>query len=350
MKKHNKVFKILFMVMVVALMTGCETIDNLDFGEMCVKCGDDVEFPAYLVKLCANIIGFIQVIVPVIIILVGMIELFKAVIASDEKKMSESKDSLIRKIIAGVMIYLVIAIIQFAFTAIPNFTDGDVDVMECVSYFITGPEIGDFCKERVTGNGVDLKDKDESASVNIIDPIEKEEKSGTHATCDSIGNNRTECKANGCSWDYTINECSANGSKAVKHCYDCTTGTRFRWSYGNPNEKQCSLLGDVKYESECKETKAYSDERRCYQCDNAGYYYYTYQIGNPDSKKCVEITASSSSECQSGSAGRVGTKHCYKCDNSGTVTYQFVASNPNSKRCEEIPNINEASDCNNGVE
>ena len=73
MKKHNKIFKILVMVMVIVLMTGCETIENVDFNERCVMCGDETFFPAYLVKLIANIIEFVKVMVPVIIIIMGMI-------------------------------------------------------------------------------------------------------------------------------------------------------------------------------------------------------------------------------------------------------------------------------------
>ena len=81
MKKHKRIFKILFIFLFIFMMTGCQSIDNLDFNQECLRCGDDVFFPMYLVKLIANLVQFVQLMVPVIIIITGMIELLKAVIA-----------------------------------------------------------------------------------------------------------------------------------------------------------------------------------------------------------------------------------------------------------------------------
>ena len=300
MKKHNKVFKILFMVMVIVLMTGCETIDTVDFNEDCVLCGDETYFPAYLVKLVANIIGFIQVMVPVIIILVGMIELFKAVIASDEKKMSESKDSLIRKIIAGVMIYLVIAVIQFAFTAVPNFTDGDIDVMECMSYFINGPEGVTYCPDRVNGNAVSLKDRDEQANVNIENPVdrkdyEEDENGNKYKNIDPDygwchDQEKNACKSRGCVWCGDNESCAAPGEcKAKYKCYKCGTGSNATYEWSSTKHSGCTALTTYNFET-CNAIKA-KNNARCYEC-NDGSYIWTVNAGTG----CYATNKASTSE------------------------------------------------------
>lgn len=319
MKKQKKIYKILLIVLVVGLMTGCETIENLDFNQECLRCGDDVFFPMYLVKLIANLVQFVQLMVPVIIIITGMIELLKAVIASDEKKMAESKGTLIKKFIVGIMIFLVIAVIRFIFSAIPDFTDGDVDVMECMSSFFNGPELITGCPTRIDGKQVSVDDDEEAANVNFDDDDddpkkedeeeeEEEKKPGTHATCDAIGSNRKECTDAGCDFDPHANECTAKGRKAPYKCYKCERGDEYRWSYGNPSPNYCTFLSDVKYKSECNSSEK-KKEQRCWKCDKAGYTYYDWKAIKPN-QDCVAISAASSAECQSGSAGKSA---CYKC-------------------------------------
>lgn len=316
MKKHKKIYKILLIVLVVGLMTGCETIENIDFNQSCLRCGDDVYFPAYLVKLIANLVQFVQLMVPVIIIITGMIELLKAVIASDEKKMAESKGTLIKKFIVGIMIFLVIAVVRFIFSAIPDFTDGDVDVMECMSNFFNGVGISDGCPTRIDGKRVSVDDEEEAADVDFDDDDDKpedeeeeEKKPGTHATCDAIGGDKEECYAAGCSFDEDANECTAKGRKAPYKCYKCSgTSTEYRWNYGNPNTGSCELLSDVKYKSECNSSEK-KKEQRCWKCDKPGYTYYDWTAKKPN-QDCVAISAASSAECQSGSAGKSA---CYKC-------------------------------------
>ncbi len=279
MKKHKKIFRILIVVMVVALMTGCDTIDKLDFNGACVKCGSDTYFPAYLVKLCANIIGFIQVMVPVIIIIVGMIDLFKAVIASDEKKMSESKDSLIRKTIAGIMIYLVIAIVEFAFTAIPDLTNSDIDVMECISYFLTGPDRDSHCPDRVTGNGIPIWDNDEGYTPSYSEGNESS-KRNNYYTCNGLA--RQECNDAKCDWDNNLNKCVTEGQQSSKSCFICNPpGSQpyYRWEYSNPNTNYCSII-NIGY-ADCNSKNA-QKQQKCYKCRYFNSYFgCSWQVDDP---------------------------------------------------------------------
>ena len=101
--------------------------------KQCINC-NNTYIPYSLSVLSRNIINLVQLLVPVIIIITGMIELLRAVIAGDEKKMDEVKPTLIRKIIAGVIIFLIFAIVKFGFSFLGSRANA---TLKCVSYFIS---------------------------------------------------------------------------------------------------------------------------------------------------------------------------------------------------------------------
>ena len=118
----------------------------------CFYCGD-AYFPAEIGTLTRNIFNLIKVLVPVIIIILGMVDLLKAVMASDEKKMDEAKPKLLRKIIAGVVIFLVFSIVQFVFGNLLIGTGAmENSMLECVNYFISEEPSVVSCPGRPEGS------------------------------------------------------------------------------------------------------------------------------------------------------------------------------------------------------
>lgn len=359
MKKRKKIYRILLIILVIGLMTGCQSIDNLDFNESCLRCGEDIYFPAYLVKLSANIIQFVQLMVPVAIILVGMIELFKAVIASDENKMAESKNALIRKIISGILIYLVIAVVQFAFSAIPNFNDTDVDVFECMANFISGIEYSEACPERATGTSKLMNDDEHG-----LDPgafiIEKT--NGTIENC--RGRNEDDCKSNEyykCSWDERCEKCTSYDHQEVCNevCYKCVSPSGVvTYTYTGKAPKNCTAVyttsnGQKVDATSCEglNNKANEENKEngaCYRCDYGDYgsstIVYEWKVKNNDSK-CTEVSGRTPSNC--GYTDPKSSKKCYRCEySSGTIKYLFQIENPNSKSCYVVDYLTSSSTCN----
>lgn len=213
MKKNKKKYTLLIVALLLLLVTGCDN-KSFDFSTVCIKCGDAL-IPLKLTELSRNIIGFVQVLVPVIIIVTGLIELVRAVIASEEKQMDEVKQKLIRKIIVGVMIFLVVAIVKFAFSLL-----GDSEVnnsLKCVSYFIStdsGYEVA-ACGERSTGTKLNETDYED---VGVDDGIIK--------VCNDFGTSGECGKASNCEWTYKD---SGTGRCVAKNqdleCKDFTSET-----------------------------------------------------------------------------------------------------------------------------
>lgn len=107
---------------------------DYSFSYKCVSCGNGAlqDIPAQLPQFVRNIITVVQTLIPVLLIGLGMFDFVKAVVASDEKAMQESQRRFIRRIIAAVLIFLIVAIVKFVFALIP----GD-NLLGCVSCFIS---------------------------------------------------------------------------------------------------------------------------------------------------------------------------------------------------------------------
>lgn len=89
-------------------------------------------------KLLGRIFSVIKIIIPIIIIAFGVVDFFKAVIASKDEEIKKSTKSLIMRLIAGVCIFFLPAIIHFIFTLVDDWNDYETDYAQC-SLCITSP-------------------------------------------------------------------------------------------------------------------------------------------------------------------------------------------------------------------
>lgn len=78
-----------------------------------------------------------KIVIPIILIVLGMIDLGKAVISSDDKAISKSVKTLAMRLIAAVVIFFVPTIVSFVFTMIGAFNNeakADFDVCKtCIT-------------------------------------------------------------------------------------------------------------------------------------------------------------------------------------------------------------------------
>lgn len=80
-------------------------------------CGDSMKG---IWRLIGTLIFWIQIAIPVIIILLGTIDLAKAVLSGDEKKIKENLNSFIRRLIYGAAVFFIVFIVQLVFGAIAD--------------------------------------------------------------------------------------------------------------------------------------------------------------------------------------------------------------------------------------
>ncbi len=67
-----------------------------------------------VVEVIVNVIKLIQILIPIGLILFGLIDLGKAVIAGKEDEMKKAQGTLIKRVIYAVVVFLVVQFVVFA--------------------------------------------------------------------------------------------------------------------------------------------------------------------------------------------------------------------------------------------
>lgn len=79
----------------------------------------------------------IKIFIPIILIVLGMMDLAKAVMANEEKAMKEAQSRFIKRLLYAVLVFLVVAIVQtiFGLLAGADATEGST-ATACINCFI----------------------------------------------------------------------------------------------------------------------------------------------------------------------------------------------------------------------
>ena len=113
-----------------------------EYGNYCntdtllyVACGDAFDIPHQAPSLISFLVNLLKIATPIILIFVSVITLFKAIMASKEDEIKKAQSSLIKKIIAAVMVFFVISIVQFVISKVADSSDqGGME--SCLSCFL----------------------------------------------------------------------------------------------------------------------------------------------------------------------------------------------------------------------
>lgn len=77
-----------------------------------ITCGD-VTMPYVIAQITSIVILIIQVLVPIIIIILGMLDLGKAVIAQKEDEIKKGWQTFFKRLLIGMIVFLVIVFVKF---------------------------------------------------------------------------------------------------------------------------------------------------------------------------------------------------------------------------------------------
>ena len=126
---RKKVFLILF-TGVIGMFIFNSNVYALDVS--CPALGNVVvdQKIADIVKL---IIKVIQIAVPILLVVFGSFDLVKGLIAQKEDEIKKGQQTLIKRLIAGVIVFFVIALVKLLISAVA----GDDDIWSCACQFIS---------------------------------------------------------------------------------------------------------------------------------------------------------------------------------------------------------------------
>ena len=91
-------------------------------------------------RIVGEVVNVIRVIVPLVIIVLAFVDLFKAVTAGKDVNVFKSLKSIVTRLIIGVLIFFIPAILEFGFSLIDEWTDYETSYQECVSCILNVKE------------------------------------------------------------------------------------------------------------------------------------------------------------------------------------------------------------------
>ena len=86
-------------------------------------------------QLVGKILFVFKIVIPILVLIFGMIDLGKAVVASKDDEIKKAAKSLLFRALAGILIFFIPTIVGFCFTLADGFNaDGDYSICEqCIT-------------------------------------------------------------------------------------------------------------------------------------------------------------------------------------------------------------------------
>lgn len=101
-----------------------------------VSCGKIEKIPRKIPELTTWIVTFIQVLVPIILVLISMVDLIKAISSQKEDEIKKGQNVLIKRIVLAVIIFLFVAMVKLVISVVANASDSD-NIVKCIDCFIS---------------------------------------------------------------------------------------------------------------------------------------------------------------------------------------------------------------------
>ena len=132
MKKVLNLCLILLINVFFIDIVGAETYNN--YTSATVSCGSITDIPTVLPKVISILYTIIQVAVPIILVVMGMIDLFKSLSAQKEDDMKKSQQMFIKRLISAVIIFFVFMTVKLVISFVDD--EKSPDILDCAECFI----------------------------------------------------------------------------------------------------------------------------------------------------------------------------------------------------------------------
>ena len=117
-------------------------VDSFNLDEL-YKCGNlGFEFSGTFPYLISTAILIIKIVVPILLIIFGMLDLGKAVVASKEDEIKKGQQTFLKRVVSAVIVFFVIQIVQLLVSFISN---SDQNVSRCFNCFVNGKIADNAC-------------------------------------------------------------------------------------------------------------------------------------------------------------------------------------------------------------
>lgn len=104
-----------------------------------VGCGNVEGIPEKIPELTSFVIDVIQIAVPIVLIIMGSLDLFKGITAQKEDDIKKGQKIFIKRLIYAAIIFFVIIIVKFLISIVADATDSS-NMSDCIDCFLNGTD------------------------------------------------------------------------------------------------------------------------------------------------------------------------------------------------------------------
>ena len=138
MKKSLKIFA-LVSVLSTFLLDIClnkayaidEVYENYDPNATKVACGTITGIPKILPQSISIIYTIILIAVPVLLVILGTIDLFKGITAQKEDEIKKAQGMFVKRLVSALLVFFVMIIVKFAISLVSNDTQNIINCLDC---------------------------------------------------------------------------------------------------------------------------------------------------------------------------------------------------------------------------
>ena len=130
MKK--KVFLVLFAVFCFCVMNRSVFAWNISSCDNAIS--DTIIIDEKIPNTVSTVVTIIKIVVPILLVIFGMIDLFKGITAQKEDEMKKGQQMFIKRLLAGAIIFFVFSIVQVVTSLVAG--DENKDIFTCANCFL----------------------------------------------------------------------------------------------------------------------------------------------------------------------------------------------------------------------
>lgn len=136
--------KVFLMTILAMVLCYVPTVFAADI-KGCATALSGVSIDVRIANVVHTIILVIQIAVPVVLVIMGMLDLFKGITAQKEDEIKKGQQIFIKRLITAAIIFFIIAIVKIIVTFAAGPDDG-ANIISCANCFLNGAKSDGTCK------------------------------------------------------------------------------------------------------------------------------------------------------------------------------------------------------------
>ena len=125
--KKNKLIVITLLLVMLFVPSSALAISK-------VSCGNVTGIPKKIPEITSYIMTIVQIAVPVILVIIGSIDLIKGITSQKEDEVKKNQKIFVKRLVIAVLIFFIIVIVKFIISLVADSSSGNIS--SCIDCFL----------------------------------------------------------------------------------------------------------------------------------------------------------------------------------------------------------------------